>query len=79
MAVLLLADHDGAAVSQPTRSAVAAGAKLGEVHVLVLGEGAAAAAASAAAVPGVAKVLLAENTATIQEIKTDTAEVLAVF
>ena len=61
MAVLLLADHDGAAVSQPTRSAIAAGAKLGEVHVLVLGEGAAAAAASVAAVPGVAKVLLAED------------------
>ncbi len=51
MTVLLLADHDGKAVSQPTRSAIAAGAKLGEVHVLVLGEGAAAAAASAAAVP----------------------------
>ncbi|MBS7810767.1 electron transfer flavoprotein subunit alpha/FixB family protein [Roseococcus pinisoli] len=61
MAVLLLADHDGKAVSQPTRSAVAAGAKLGEVHVLVLGEGAAAAAASAAAVPGVTKVLLADD------------------
>ncbi|TCH96628.1 electron transfer flavoprotein subunit alpha/FixB family protein [Roseococcus sp. SYP-B2431] len=61
MTVLLLADHDGAIVSQPTRSAIAAGAKLGEVHVLVLGEGAAAAAASAAAVPGVAKVLLAED------------------
>jgi len=61
MAVLLLADHDGKAVSQPTRSAIAAGAKLGEVHVLMLGEGAAAAAASAAAVPGVAKVLLAED------------------
>jgi electron transfer flavoprotein alpha subunit len=61
MTVLLLADHDGKIVSQPTRSAIAAGAKLGEVHVLVLGEGAAAAAASAAAVPGVTKVLLAED------------------
>ncbi|WP_207537963.1 electron transfer flavoprotein subunit alpha/FixB family protein [Sabulicella rubraurantiaca] len=61
MAVLLLADHDGSAVSQPTRSAVAAAAKLGEVHVLVLGEGAAAAAQSAAALPSVAKVLLADD------------------
>ena len=47
MAVLLLADHDGKNVSQPTRSAVAACAKLGDVHVLVLGEGAAAAAPAA--------------------------------
>ena len=61
MAVLLLADHDGKAVSQPTRSAVAACAKLGEVHVLVLGEGAAGAAPAAAAMPGVAKVLLCED------------------
>ena len=61
MAVLLLADHDGKNVSQPTRSAVAACAKLGDVHVLVLGEGAPAAAPAAAALPGVAKVLLAED------------------
>jgi len=59
MAVLVLADHDGAAVSQPTRSAIAAGAKLGDVHVLVLGS--AAAAASAGAVAGVAKVLTSED------------------
>ena len=63
MAVLILADHDGSAVSQPTRSTVAAAAKLGEVHVLVLGEGAAGAAPAAAALPGVAKVLLAEDAA----------------
>ncbi|MCU0888984.1 MAG: FAD-binding protein [Rubritepida sp.] len=61
MTVLILADHDGSAVSQPTRSAVAAAAQLGEVHVLVLGEGAAGAAPAAAALPGVAKVLLAED------------------
>ncbi|MDB5414447.1 MAG: electron transfer flavoprotein subunit alpha [Rubritepida sp.] len=61
MAVLILADHDGEIVSQPTRSTVAAAAKLGDVHVLMLGEGAAKAAASAAAIPGVAKVLLAED------------------
>jgi len=61
MAVLLLADHDGDRVSQPTRSAVAACAKLGEVHVLMVGEGAGTAAAAAAALPGVAKVLLAED------------------
>ncbi len=61
MAVLILADHDGRAVSQPTRSAVAACAALGEIHVLVLGEGAAGAAPAAASLPGVAKVLLCED------------------
>jgi electron transfer flavoprotein alpha subunit len=59
MAVLVLADHDGSAVTQPTRSAVAAASKLGEVVVLVLGP--TAAAQSAAAVAGVAKVLHSEN------------------
>ena len=59
MAVLVLVDHDGATVSQPTRSTVAAATKLGEVHALVLGGGAAAAAA--AALPGVTKVLQTED------------------
>ena len=59
MAVLVLADHDGSAVTQPTRSAVAAASKLGDVTVLVLGS--AAAAQSAAAVSGVAKVLHSDN------------------
>lgn len=57
MAVLVLADHKDGAVSQPTRSAVAAAKMLGDVHVLVTGEGAAAGAAAAAKLPGVAKVL----------------------
>jgi electron transfer flavoprotein alpha subunit len=56
MAVLVLADR-GEAVSQPTRSAVAAARLLsGDVHVLVLG---AEGAAAAAKLPGVAKVLVA--------------------
>ncbi|WP_149539602.1 electron transfer flavoprotein subunit alpha/FixB family protein [Siccirubricoccus phaeus] len=58
MAVLVLADHDGSALTQPSRSTIAAAAKLGEVHVLVLG--AAAAAQAAAQVAGVAKVLHSE-------------------
>jgi electron transfer flavoprotein alpha subunit len=76
MSVLLLADHDGSVVSQPTRSAVAAATKLGEVHVLVLGEGAAAAAASAAALPGVAKVLLAEDAALAHRLAEPVAALL---
>ncbi|MBB5694338.1 electron transfer flavoprotein subunit alpha/FixB family protein [Muricoccus pecuniae] len=55
MTVLVLADHDGAAINQPTRSAVAAAGKLGEVHLLVIGPE--AVAASGAKLGGVAKVL----------------------
>ena len=61
MAILVLADHDGAHIKQPTRSALAAAAAIGgDVHLLVAGENCGAAAAAAAKLPGVAKVLHAE-------------------
>jgi electron transfer flavoprotein alpha subunit len=61
MAILVLADHDGHAIKQPTRSALAAAAAIGgEVHVLVAGHGCGEAAAAAQRLPGVAKVLHAE-------------------
>jgi len=61
MAVLVLADRSGSAVSQPTRSAVAAaGAIGGDVHLLVLG---AEGAEAAAKLPGIAKVLVARGEA----------------
>jgi electron transfer flavoprotein alpha subunit len=58
--VLVLADHQDGALTQPTRSTVAAAAKLGDVHVLVAGGATGAAAAAAAKLPSVAKVLTAE-------------------
>jgi len=60
MAVLVLADHQDGALTQPTRSAVAAAAKLGDVHVLVAGGATGPAAAAAAKLPSVVKVLTAE-------------------
>lgn len=61
MAVLVLADRSGSAVSQPTRSTVAAAQKLdSEVHLLVLG---AEGAEAAAKLPGVTKVLVADGPA----------------
>ena len=60
MAVLVLADHQDGALSQPTRSAVAAATKLGDVHVLIAGGATGPAAAAAAKLPSVAKVLTAE-------------------
>jgi electron transfer flavoprotein alpha subunit len=61
MAVLVLADRSGPAVSQPTRSAVAAAGQLGgEVHLLLLGGEAREAASK---LPGVSKVLVASGPA----------------
>ncbi len=62
MTVLVLLDHDGSTIKQPSRSAVAAALQLGEVHVLVAGTDPAAPAA-AAALPGVAKVIVAADAA----------------
>ncbi len=62
MAILLLADHDNATVSEQTAKALTAAAKIGgDVHVLVAGSGAKAAADAAAKLSGVSKVLLAED------------------
>ncbi|MCA4920300.1 MAG: electron transfer flavoprotein subunit alpha/FixB family protein, partial [Roseomonas sp.] len=60
MAVLVLADHQDGALSQPSRSTVAAASKLGDVHVLIAGGATGPAAAAAAKLPSVAKVLTAE-------------------
>ena len=61
MTSLVLLDHEAGAIKQPSRSAVAAAAQLGEVHVLVAGHGVDAAAAAAAKLPGVAKVHKADS------------------
>ena len=62
MAILLLAEHDGTAVSDQTAKALTAATEIGgDVHVLVAGSGAKAAADSAAKLSGVAKVLLADD------------------
>ena len=63
MTSLVLLDHEGADIKQPSRSAIAAAGKLGEVHVLVAGEGVGEAAAAAAKLPGVSKVLVADSPA----------------
>jgi electron transfer flavoprotein alpha subunit len=62
MTVLVLLDHEGSTIKQPSRSAVAAAMKLGDVHVLVVGTDPAGPAA-AAALPGVAKVITAADAA----------------
>ena len=61
MSVLVLAEHDNAALKSATLHANTAARMLaGDVEVLVVGSAADGAAAAAAAIPGVAKVLRAE-------------------
>ncbi len=60
MTALVLIDHEGGLIKQPSRSAIAAAVQLGEVHALVAGSGVQAAADAAAKLPGVAKVILAD-------------------
>jgi electron transfer flavoprotein alpha subunit len=61
MTVLLLAEHDNAALSPAVAKAMTAAKALGgDVHVLVAGSGAGAVAEAAAKLDGAAKVLLAD-------------------
>ena len=60
MTSLVLLDYDANGIKQPSRSAIAAAAKLGEVHALVAGSDVAGAGQAAAKLPGVAKVLVAD-------------------
>jgi electron transfer flavoprotein alpha subunit len=76
MASLVLLEFDASGIKQPSRSAVAAAAALGEVHVLVAGSGLADASAAAAKLPGVAKVLVADNPALDHLLAEPTAALL---
>jgi electron transfer flavoprotein alpha subunit len=78
MAILLLADHDNASLSDQTGKALTAATQIAreagtDVHVLVAGKGAKAAADAAARLSGVSKVLLAES----NELANNLAEPLA--
>jgi electron transfer flavoprotein alpha subunit len=63
MASLVILDFDAAGIKQPARSAVAAAAKLGDMHALIAGSGVAEAAAAASKIPGISKVLVADDPA----------------
>ncbi|WP_267352130.1 electron transfer flavoprotein subunit alpha/FixB family protein, partial [Sphingomonas sp. GM_Shp_2] len=63
MKTLVWVEHDGGTVKDATLSAVTAAAKLGEVHLLVAGQGVDAVAQSAAAIAGVGKVHVADDAA----------------
>ena len=63
MKTLVWVEHDGSAVKDATLAVVTAAAKLGEVHLLVAGEGVDGVAAEAAKIAGVGKVHVADDAA----------------
>ena len=63
MKTLVWVEHDGQAVKDATLSTVTAAAQLGEVHLLVAGEGVDAVASDAAKISGVGKVHVADDAA----------------
>ncbi|MGH7106513.1 MAG: FAD-binding protein [Acetobacteraceae bacterium] len=77
MPVLVLLEHAEGAIKQPSRSALAAAQKLGEVHVLLAGAALGPAAAAAAKLPGVAIVLTAEDTSLAHPLAEPLAALLA--
>ena len=78
MALLVLAEHDNAALKPATQNSVAAARKIGEkadnaeIHVLVMGHEAGPVTEAAARIEGVAKVILADAA----ELGPQTAEIL---
>ena len=63
MKTLVWVEHDGKTVKDATLSAVTAAAKLGEVHLLVAGQGVDSVAQAAAKIAGVGKVHVADDAA----------------
>jgi electron transfer flavoprotein alpha subunit len=63
MKTLVWVEHEGGALKDATLAAVTAAAKIGEVHLLVAGEGVGGVAEAAAKVAGVGKVHVADGAA----------------
>jgi electron transfer flavoprotein alpha subunit len=77
MAVLLIADHDNAALNDTTLKALTAAHAISpDVDILVMGEGAQAVADAAAKAAGVRKVLLAQSPALGKMLAEDVAAVV---
>ncbi len=76
MTSLVVLDFDATGIKQPARSAIAAAAKLGEVHVLIAGNAVGDAPAAAAKIAGVSKVLVADDASLTHELAETTAALL---
>ncbi len=77
MAILLLAEHDNATLSDQTAKALSAATKIGsDIDILVAGKGAKPAADAAAKLKGVRKVLLAEADGLAERLAEPTAALI---
>jgi electron transfer flavoprotein alpha subunit len=77
MGVLVIAEHDNVALSPATRNVVTAGAQLGEVTVVVAGEGCRTVAEETAALTGVTRVQLCDDASYAQGLAEPLATLLA--
>ena len=78
MSVLVIAEHDGAAIASATLNTVAAAARMGgDIHLLVAGQGVGSLAEAAAKIAGVAKVLVADNAAYAHQLPENVAPLVA--
>lgn len=78
MAILVLAEHNNAALGAATLNTLAAAQQIGgDIHVLVAGSACAAVAEAAAKVAGVAKVLVADSAAFAHQLPENVAPLLA--
>ena len=77
MKTLVLVEHEGGQLKDATLSAVAAAAKLGEVHLLVAGEGVGGVAEAASKIAGVGKVHVADGAAFAHQLAENVAPLAA--
>jgi electron transfer flavoprotein alpha subunit len=77
MKTLVWVEHDGSAVKDATLAVVTAASQLGEVHLLVAGQGVDAVAAEAAKIAGVGKVHVADDAAYAHALAENVAPLVA--
>jgi electron transfer flavoprotein alpha subunit len=77
MSVLVYAEHDNASLKDATLAVVTAGGQLGDVHILVAGNGCDAAAQAAAKISGVAKVLVVNDAAFANQLAENVAPLIS--
>ena len=77
MKTLVLVEHEGGQMKDATLSAVSAASKLGEVHLLVAGEGVGAVAEAASKIAGVGKVHVADGAAFAHQLAENVAPLAA--
>lgn len=78
MSILVIAEHDNSSIKGTTLNAVTAAQKIGsDIDILVAGENCADAANTAAKIPGIRKILVADNAAYGHQLAENVAPLIA--